>query len=160
MDLTGHGLREEGIIDICFIAALMGIFNQEAPLGPPGGGSTEQGQASEPSPRHPIPWPVLPSAAPCPSSGSQGPPSIPPLGVPAPAPPLLPVAQDLGVGRGLTGKDDALALLHRLGLYRQGHCRGVCKAEDGRSGPFLSLTFLFLSLAHTLRPHPCGDLGI
>ena len=107
---------------------------------------------------HPVPCP--PQRPPTPSSGSQGPPSIPPLGVPAPAPPLLPVAQDLRVGRGLTGKDDALALLHRLGLYRQGHCRGVCKAEDGRSGPFLSLTFLFLSLAHTLRPHPCGDLGI
>ena len=155
MNLTGHGLREEGIIDIGFIATLMGIFNQEAPLGPPGGGNTEQVQALELSPPHPVA--CLPQS---PTPDLKGLPVSLPRVCPCPAPPLLPVAQDLRVGCGLTGKDDALALLYRLGLNRQGHCRRVCKAEDGRSGSFLSLKFLFLSLAHTLRPHPCGDLGI
>ena len=82
--------------------------------------------------------PVLRGARPAPPLPR---PSSRPL-PPRPAPPLLPVAQDLRVGRGLTRKDDTLALLHRLGLNRQSHRRRVCKAEDSRSGSFLSLKFL------------------
>lgn len=140
MNLTGHGLREEGIIDIGFIATLMGIFNQEAPLGPPGGGNTAGsglGALLEPSPRHPAA--CLPQS---PTPDLKGLPVSLPRVCPRPAPPLLPVAQDLRVGRGLTRKDDTLALLHRLGLNRQSHRRRVCKAEDSRSGSFLSLKFL------------------
>lgn len=35
VDLTRHRLREEGVINICLVTALMGIFNQEPPFGPP-----------------------------------------------------------------------------------------------------------------------------
>ena len=141
MNLTGHRLREEGIINIRLIATLVGIFDQKAPLGPPGGtGNTERGQALELSHSRPVACPPQPPQL-LASRASQypSPECAPPL-------PLPPVAQDLRVGCGLARKDDALALLHRLWLNGQGHRRRVCKAEDWKSGSFLSLKFLFLSL--------------
>ena len=133
MNLTGHRLREEGIIDICLVATLMSIFDHEAPLGPPGrAGNTEQAQAFEPFHPHPVACPPQHCPQILASRASR---DLPP--------PLPPVAQDLGVGCGLTRKDDTLALLHRLWLNGQGHRRRVCKAEDWKSGSFLSLKFPF-----------------
>lgn len=144
MNLTRHRFREKGIVHICFIATLVGIFYQETPFGPPGGGGnirvrSELGTLS-----------VVPKDA-----DFSGTPNHPGLKSLSSSPTLSPVAQDLRVSCGLACKDNTFTLLHGLWLNGQGHCRGVCKVRVKRS--FLSVRFLFPSHLN-LRPHHSGML--